>query len=45
MPTKENNIIQFKNYNRKMRVPLLFYGDFESFLVKLDNQEPTNKDA
>ena len=43
MPTKENNI-QFKNYNRKMRVPLSFYGDFESFLVKLDNQEPTNKE-
>ena len=42
--TKEPVNIQFKNYNRKMRVLLSFYGDFESFLLKLGNQEPTNKE-
>ena len=39
MPKGSNNkppIIQFKNFNKQLKIPFIFYCDAESFLVKTD---------
>ena len=35
--------ISFKNWNRMMKVPFVFYADFEAFLVHMDSCEPDNR--
>jgi len=44
MPVKgKNDIIKFQNYNRKMRIPFVMYGDFECFTEKLPTCKPSNE--
>lgn len=38
MPTTEDNLIQFENYSKQMRVPFVIYADVESILKKPDVQ-------
>lgn len=45
MPTKENNIIQFQNFNRKMQAPFTIYGDWECFTEKLTTCEPSEEES
>ena len=46
---KKDNYARFKNYERKLKLPFMIYGDFESILIPEDNgkqnpEEPyTNK--
>ena len=35
-----NTILNFKNYNRSMRVPFIVYADFESFIQPIDSSTP-----
>ena len=37
--------ISFKNWNRMMKVPFVFYADFEAFLVNIDSCEPDNRSS
>lgn len=32
LPTKDNNTLKFKNFNKQFKAPLLIYADFESVL-------------
>ena len=44
MPTKENNIIKFKNYSKKFTLPFEIYADFECFTIPLKNMfQPNTK--
>ena len=44
MPIKSKNvIIKFQNYNRKMRMPFVMYGDFECFTEQLLTCKPSNE--
>ncbi|XP_066596570.1 uncharacterized protein [Prorops nasuta] len=36
-PAKNNNILQFKNYYKKLHVPFVIYADFECLLEKIDS--------
>ena len=40
MPTKENNIIKFKNYFKKFPLPFVIYADFECFTIPLHTCKP-----
>ena len=46
---KKDNYARFKNYERKLKLPFMIYGDFDSILIPEDNgkqnpEEPfTNK--
>ncbi|XP_065684304.1 uncharacterized protein LOC136096687 [Hydra vulgaris] len=37
---KPNTMIEFKNYNKSMRVPFVIYADFESFIKPIDTCTP-----
>ncbi|XP_066595461.1 uncharacterized protein [Prorops nasuta] len=37
LPAKNNNILQFKNYYKKLQVPFVIYADFECLLEKIDS--------
>ena len=37
---KEGETIEFKNYNRSMRVPFVIYADFEAITEKIDSCSP-----
>lgn len=44
MPVKgKNDIVKFQNYNRKMRMPFVLYGDFECFTEQLLACKRSNK--
>lgn len=36
MPTEENNILRFENYQNKLKVPFCIYADIESILLPAD---------
>ena len=40
MPTKENNILKFKNYFKKFPLPFVIYADFESFIIPINTCQP-----
>ena len=40
MPTKDNNIIKFKNYFKKFPLPFVMYADFECFTIPLHTCKP-----
>ena len=40
---KKDSLLYFKNQYRKLRLPIVVYADFESFLVNLDSCEPDLK--
>ena len=40
MPTKDNNIIEFKNYFKKLSLPFVIYADFECFTVPINTCQP-----
>ncbi|XP_067943085.1 uncharacterized protein [Watersipora subatra] len=37
--------IKFKNYNHSMRVPFVIYGDFESYLRRVQSCDPSPNDS
>jgi uncharacterized Zn-finger protein len=41
MPTKDNKIIKFKNYQNQLKVPWVIYADFEANITKIEG--PANK--
>ena len=44
MPIKgKNDIFKFQNYNMKMRMPFVMYGDFECFLKPIQSCKPNNE--
>ena len=48
MPKDEDGnpmFIKFNNYNRKMRVPFVFYVDFESFTEKIHTCSPNESES
>ena len=40
MPTKENNILKFKNHFKKFSLPFIIYADFECFTTPIISCEP-----
>ena len=38
-------VLQFKNYNRSMRVPFIVYADFESFIKPIDSCLPNGGES
>ena len=38
-------MLQFKNYQRSMRVPFIVYADFESFIKPIDTCQPNVKES
>lgn len=43
MPSEGEKYLNFKNCNRKMRVPFVIYADFESFTERIDTCSPHNE--
>lgn len=39
MPDEDNNWIEFKNHENKLKVPFIVYADIESFLKRLNEEE------
>ena len=39
LPQKNNNILKFKNFKHKNRVPFVVYGDFECLLKPVNNDD------
>ena len=45
MPTKENNILKFKNYFKKLPLPFVIYADFESFIIPINTCQPNPEES
>jgi len=45
LPTPDNNILKFLNYNKQMRVPFIIYADFESVLKPISTCSPNPADS
>ncbi|KAJ9585420.1 hypothetical protein L9F63_002803, partial [Diploptera punctata] len=41
----DEKYIEFKNYNRKLKVPFAIYADFESILSKVDSCKPNHENS
>ncbi|XP_065640538.1 uncharacterized protein LOC136073101 [Hydra vulgaris] len=42
---KPNTMIEFKNYNKSMRVPFVVYADFESFIKPINTCSPNPNES
>ncbi|MBP1526016.1 MAG: hypothetical protein H9Q67_05945 [Spiroplasma ixodetis] len=42
LPTKADNIVEFKNFKHSMKVPFAIYADFESLIRKLNKMKQLN---
>ena len=42
LPSKADNIVEFKNYKHSMKVPFAIYADFESLISKLNKMKQLN---
>ena len=40
MPTKENSILKFKHYFKKLSLPFIIYADFECFTIPVNSCQP-----
>ena len=42
MPTKDDNILKFNNYQKQLQVPFVIYADFEAITEKIHGCQPNN---
>ena len=42
MPTKDNNILKFNGFHKKLPVPFVIYADFEAITEKIHGCQPHN---
>ena len=42
MPDKDNNILKFNNFRKKLPVPFVIYADFEAITEKISGCQPNN---
>lgn len=42
MPSKDSNILRFKNFHRQLPVPFVIYADFEANTEKINSCKPNN---
>ena len=40
---KEGSLISFNHHNRSIKVPFVFYADFEAFTEEISTSEPNDK--
>ena len=43
MPTKDSNIVTFKNIHKQLRMPYVVYADFEAILEPISETGTTTK--
>ena len=42
---KPNTEIEYRNLKRELKLPFVFYADFESFLIPIDKCDPNPKES
>ncbi|XP_068675675.1 uncharacterized protein [Montipora foliosa] len=42
MPTRNDNILKFNNFNKQLAVPFVIYADFEAIIEKIHGCQPNN---